>query len=46
MLVVRGTDPRYDCETLTRLLMQAGATRIDEIGDDAGDAGGGPEDAP
>lgn len=39
VLVVHGTDPRYDRAVLSRLLTEAGATRIDEIGDDAG---GGP----
>ena len=38
VLVVRGTDPLYDRAVLMRLLTQAGATRIDEIGVD-GEAG-------
>jgi hypothetical protein len=36
VLVVRGSDPRYDRDVLTRLLTQAGATRIDEVGAGSG----------
>jgi Protein of unknown function (DUF3341) len=42
VLVVHGTDPRYDRATLMRLLTQAGATRIDEIAHQAEDGQGHP----